>query len=223
MSLAGPAWLAAIAAVVLAVAATVTAIFAIGAFGKQNGQLRDQQKAHARMAELIQLQAEELRDAARGRRRAQAAQVFIELDRIPPVTAAAGPVRGEPDPPWRLSARVRNTSSQPVYDLHVIWQAGLVRMGKPDRMGRLMPGRDASFHRPGPGPAPAPAGRPADPPAGRPADPPAGRPADPPVDPAILGAFLAFRDAAGVRWAVREDGTLTDIVTPGNDTQIAAE
>ena len=147
MSLAGPAWLAAIAAVVLAVAATVTAIFAIGAFGKQNGQLRDQQMAHARLAELIQLQAEELRDAARGRMRAQAAQVFIELDRIPPVTAAAGPVRGEPDLPWRLSARVRNTSSQPIYDLHVIWQAGLVRMGKPDRMGRLMPGRDRDRRR----------------------------------------------------------------------------
>jgi hypothetical protein len=199
MSLAGPAWLAAIAAVVLAVAATVTAIFAIGALGKQNGQLRELQTAHARLAELIQLQAEELRDSARGRRRAQAAQVFIEVDRIPPVTAAAGPVRDEPDPPCRLSARVRNTSSQPIYDLHVIWQAGMVRMGKPDRMGRLMPGRDASFHRPGPAPV------------------------DPPVDPAVLGAFLAFRDAAGVRWAVREDGTLTDIVTPGHDTQITAE
>jgi hypothetical protein len=204
MSLAGPAWLAAIAAVVLAVAATVTAIFAIRALGQQNGQLREQQAAHARLADLIELQAEELRDSARERRRAQAAQVFIEVDRIPPVTAA-GPVRDEPDPPLRLSARVRNTSSQPIYDLHVIWQAGMVRMGKPDRMGRLMPGCDASFHRRAPAAAPA------------------GQPAGPSADPAILGAFLAFRDAAGMRWAVREDGTLTDIVTPGHDTQITAE
>jgi hypothetical protein len=201
MSLAGPAWLAAIAAVVLAVAATVTAFFAIGALGRQNRALREQQAAHARLAELIQLQAEELRDSLRERKRAQATQVFIEVDRIAPAApAAAGSGQGEPDPqPWRLSAWVRNTSSQPIYDLHVIWQRGMVRMGKPDRMGRLMPGSDASFQRPGPAPA------------------------SPPADPAVLGAFLAFRDAAGVRWAVREDGTLTDVVTPGHDTQMSAE
>jgi len=26
-----------------------------------------------------------------------------------------------------------------------------------------------------------------------------------------LSAFLTFRDAAGIRWTVREDGTLSDI------------
>jgi hypothetical protein len=64
-------------------------------------------------------------------------------------------------------------------------------MGKPDPMARLMPGRDASFERTGPQEA---------------------------TDPAVLGAFSASRDAAGIRWAVREDGTLTDIALPSQDT-----
>ncbi len=34
---------------------------------------------------------------------------------------------------------------------------------------------------------------------------------DAPDDPAALSAFLTFRDAAGIRWTVREDGTLSDI------------
>jgi hypothetical protein len=201
MSLAAPTWIAAIAAVVLAVGAIVTSIFAIRALGTQSRQLRDQETLHAKIAELLPLQAEELRDSVRERKRAQAAQVYIEVDRIPPATAvAAATGQQEPDPrPWRLTAKVHNTSRQPIYDLHVIWQRGMVRMGKPDRAGRLMPGSDASFEHPGPPPA------------------------DPPADPAILGAFLAFRDAAGVRWAVREDGTVTDTSTPSQDTQAPLE
>jgi hypothetical protein len=196
MSLAAPTWIAAIAAVILAVGAIVTSVFAIRALGQQSRQLGDQQAVHAKLAELLPLQAEDLRDSLLQRRRAQAAQVFIEVDRIPPAAVAGGSGQDEPDPPpWRLRARVHNTSRQPIHDLHVIWQRGMVRMGKPDRTGRLMPGNDASFERLGP---PA---------------------MNPPVDPAILGAFLAFRDAAGVRWAVREDGTLTDIVAPIQDTQ----
>lgn len=196
MSLAAPTWITAIAAVILAAGAIITSIFAIRALGQQSRQLGDQQAVHAKLAELLPLQAEDLRDSLLQRRRAQAAQVFIEVDRIPPAAVAGGSGQDEPDPPpWRLRARVHNTSRQPIHDLHVIWQRGMVRMGKPDRTGRLMPGNDASFERLGP---PA---------------------MGPPVDPAILGAFLAFRDAAGVRWAVREDGTLTDIVAPIQDTQ----
>src|SRR6266567_3977828 len=135
MSLAAPTWIAAIAAVVLAVGAIVTSGFAIRALGQQSRQLRDQQVTHAKLAELLPLQAEELRESLRERKRAQAAQVFIEVDRIPPARGT-GPGRDEPDPaPWRLRARVRNTSRQPIHDLHVIWQRGMVRMGKPDRAG----------------------------------------------------------------------------------------
>ncbi len=199
MSLAAPTWIAAIAAVVLAVGAIVTSVFAIRALGQQSRQLRDQQVTHAKLAELLPLQAEELRESLRERKRAQAAQVFIEVDRIPPARGT-GPGRDEPDPaPWRLRARVRNTSRQPIHDLHVIWQRGMVRMGKPDRAGRLMPGDEATFERLGP------------------------QATGGPVDPAILGALLAFRDAAGVRWAAREDGTLTDVVAPIHDTQAPAE
>jgi hypothetical protein len=195
MSLAAPTWITAIAAVILAAGAIITSIFAIRALGQQSRQLGDQQAVHAKLAELLPLQAEELRDSLLQRRRAQAAQVFIEVDRIPPAVAG-GSGQDEPDPPpWRLRARVHNTSRQPIHDLHVIWQRGMVRMGKPDRAGRLMPGDAATFERLGP------------------------EAAGDPVDPAILGALLAFRDAAGVRWAVREDGTLTDVVAPIQDTQ----
>jgi hypothetical protein len=30
-------------------------------------------------------------------------------------------------------------------------------------------------------------------------------------DPTTVNAFLTFRDTAGVRWTVREDGTLSDL------------
>jgi len=197
MSVAVPTWIAAIAAVILAAGAVITAIFAIRVFDRQAQQLRDQEKVNAKLAEVLPLQAEELRDSLRARKRAQAAQIFIEVDRIPPASAVtAEPGQDEParPSPWRLVARVHNTSSQPIYDLHVIWQRGMVRMGKPDRAARLMPGGDASFERLEP------------------------QEASLPVDPGMLGAFLAFRDAAGVRWAVREDGTLTDTSAPSQET-----
>lgn len=201
MSVAVPAWIAAIAAVILAVGAVVTAIFAIRVFGRQSQQLRDQEWVNEKLAEVLPLQAEELRESLRARKRAQAAQIFIDVDRIPSATAvAAGPGRAEPGPPpCRLVARVRNTSRLPIYDLHVIWQRGMVRMGKPDRAARLLPDGDTSFERLGP------------------------QEASPPVDPGMLGAFLAFRDAGGVRWAVREDGTLTDTSAPSQEAQAAQE
>jgi hypothetical protein len=86
---------------------------------------------------------------------------------------------------------MHNTSKQPDYGLYVSWQLGTVRMGKPDLMARLMPGREASFERAGPQEV---------------------------TDPAALGAFVAVRDAAGIRWDVREGGTLTDIALPSQGT-----
>ena len=75
-----------------------------------------------------------------------------------------------------------------MYDLYVIWQLGTVRMGRPDRAARLLPGQEVCFERTPEPPAPG-----------------------APDDPAALSAFLTFRDAAGIRWTVREDGTLSDI------------
>lgn len=192
-------WIGAIATAILAVGAIITVYFARKAFNAQSQQLRDQQEVSKKMAEVLQLQGSELRESLGERLRAQAAQIFIEVDRIPPVTeVAAGPGQeAAGQQRWRLSAKVHNTSMQPIYDLYVIWQLGTVRMGKPDPMARLMPGHDASFDRTGPE-ATAPGS---------------------PIDPAMLGAFLAFRDVAGVRWAVREDGTLTEFSRPSHDTQ----
>jgi hypothetical protein len=200
-----PAWLAAGAAV-----------FALSGAGllyrKQSGQLDEQRKVSEKQTAVLELQVTELRESLGERLRAQAAQIFIEVDRIPPAAEAIGetppatddtaktpptaegtaPGRDEPGPlPWRLRAKVHNTSKQPIYDLYVIWQIGTVRMGRPDPLARLMPGRDASFDRTRP---PVAAGLLSDP-----------------------SAFLAFRDAAGVRWAVREDGTLTETSRPSQD------
>jgi hypothetical protein len=192
MPLTTPTWIAAIASVVLAVGAVIAVYFARKAFQAQSRQLRGQHEINEKLAEAIPLQTRELRESSDERRRVQAAQVFIELDRTAPPghgSAAPAPPAAE-TAPWQLTLTVHNTSRQPVYDLYVIWQLGTVRMGKPDPMARLMPGCDASFERSGPREA---------------------------TDPAALGAFMAFRDAAGVRWAVREDGTLTDIALPTQD------
>src|ERR1022692_3148712 len=193
MPLTTPTWIAAIASVVLAIGAVIAVYFARKAFQAQSRQLRGQHEINEKLAEAIPLQTRELRESSDERRRVQAAQVFIEMDRTAPPghgSAAPAPPAAE-TAPWQLTLRVHNTSRQPVYDLYVIWQLGTVRMGKPDPMARLMPGCDASFERNGPREA---------------------------TDPAALGAFVAFRDAAGVRWAVREDGTLTDIALPSQDT-----
>jgi len=192
MPLTTPTWIAAIASLVLAIGAVIAVYFARKAFQAQSRQLRGQHEINEKLAEAIPLQTRELRESSDERRRVQAAQVFIELDRTAPPghgSAAPAPPAAE-TAPWQLTLTVHNTSRQPVYDLYVIWQLGTVRMGKPDPMARLMPGCDASFERSGPREA---------------------------TDPAALGAFMAFRDAAGVRWAVREDGTLTDIALPTQD------
>ena len=177
-----PAW--------LAVGVAACALFGAGLlYRRQSEQLDDQRKVSEKLTTVLELQSAELRESLSERLRAQAAQIFIEVDRVPP--AAGGAVkRGQEKPgplPWLLRAKVHNTSTQPIYDL------GTVRMGRPDPMARLMPGGDASFERTGPQ-APTP-----------------GTPSDP-------SAFLAFRDAAGVRWAVREDGTLTETSRPSQDT-----
>jgi hypothetical protein len=183
MPLVVPAWIAAIAAVVLAIGVSTYAWLSRKSL---NTQLRLHADLATQLAELLDLQAKELRQAMDERRRSQASQVYIELDR-----AAGDPPGGR----WQVAAYVRNTSPLPVYDLYVIWQLGTVRMGKPDPAPRLMPGQHLRFER-GPEPA-AP---------------------DAPVDPASLSAFLTFRDSAGVRWTVREDGTFTDIsLAPRSD------
>lgn len=184
-------WIAAIATVVLAISVIIAAWFARTASVALSRQLTAQQALTAQLADVLQLHAKELGQSHGERRRAQACRVFIELDR-PVGVASAG--HGESaslgQSPWHVTATVRNTSDQPVYDMYVIWQLGTVRMGKPDPVARLLPGEQVTFER------------------GRQA---ADASSAALTDPAALNAFLTFRDTAGVRWTVREDGTLSDV------------
>jgi hypothetical protein len=201
MSLTVPTWIAAIATAVLAVGVIVAAGLARKALSAHLRQLGTQHELTAQLAAAIELQSQHLRLALDERRRAQAFQVFIELNRRPAALAAPDPEPAEPDPEsggpdpagaapvsWQVVATVHNNSQQPVYDVYVIWLLGTTRLGRPDPAARLLPGHEVTFER---GPDSAAPGS--------------------PVDPAGLTAFLTFRDTAGVRWTVREDGTLSDI------------
>jgi hypothetical protein len=177
MPLTAPTWVDAIATVVLAVGLIVIIWLFLNAVGARTGRATAQRELTAELTEALAAFSKHLRQAADERRRAQACQVFIELDRATTSWQQ-----------WRVRATVHNTSQQPVYDLYVIWLLGTTRVGKPDRAARLLPGQQTSFER----------------------GPDADAQGDQ-TDPAALAAFLTFRDAADVRWTVREDGTLSDI------------
>jgi hypothetical protein len=172
-------WIAAIATVVLAISVIIAVWLARAASVALSRQLTAQQALTAQLAEVLQLHARELGQSHDERRRAQACRVFIELDRVSPGQS-----------PWHVTATVRNTSDQPVYDMYVIWQLGTVRMGKPDPVARLLPGEQVTFERDRQAADASSAAT---------------------SDPSALNAFLTFRDTAGVRWTVREDGTLSDV------------
>jgi len=181
MSLSAPTWVAAIATVVLAVGVIVAAVVARKALSAHVRQLAAQHELTRQLAEAMDLHAQNLRMALDERRRAQACQVFIELKRA--------------DAPGQaVAATVHNNSQQPIYDLYVIWLLGTTRLGRPDPATRLLPGQQVCFERS------AESAR----------DDADARDASP-DDAAALTAFLTFRDTAGVRWTVREDGTLSDI------------
>jgi hypothetical protein len=182
MALTVATWIAAMATAVLAVAVIVAAGLARKALTAHVRQLAAQHSLTAQLAQALELQSQSLRTALDERRRAQACQVFIELDRAGAPAQAA----------CRVAATVHNTSQQPVYDLYVIWQIGTTRMGKPDPAARLLPGQDLTFERE------------------------QGQDPGSQAGPDALTAFLTFRDAAGVRWTVREDGTLSDISSAPN-------
>jgi len=190
-------WIAAIATVVLAIGVMVAAWFARTASVALSRQLTVHTELTARLAEVLQLHAKELGHSHDERRRAQACRVFIELDRAIAVSVAStgdGESASSATSPWRVTATVRNTSEQPVYDMYVIWQLGTVRMGKPDPVSRLLPGERATFERAQHAAVVGPSSDDIT-----------------PSDPAAVTAFLTFRDTAGVRWTVREDGTLSDV------------
>ncbi len=81
-----PTWITGIATAGLLVGAIITARYAIKAFGKQSEQLEDQRRINAEQTGVLALQAEELGESLKERKReaeqrrsAQAARVFISL------------------------------------------------------------------------------------------------------------------------------------------------
>ena len=194
MSLSVPTWIAAIATAVLAVGVVAAAAVARKALSAHVRQLAAQHELTGQLAQATELQSQNLRLALDERRRAQACQVFIELRRT-----GAAETQGQALEPeaTRVAATVHNNSHQPIYDLYVIWLLGTTRMGRPDPAARLLPGQQVCFER---SPVPASGDD------------------SPGADAEALTAFLTFRDAAGVRWTVREDGTLSDI-SPAPDVR----
>ncbi|HEY3905617.1 MAG TPA: hypothetical protein VGM14_17040 [Streptosporangiaceae bacterium] len=185
MPLTVPAWINAVATVIIAVGVIAAVYYVRKAFGTKQRELV------AQLTDATRLHASALRLSVDERRRAQACHVFIDLDRSTPLkqVPASSNAPEATALPWRITATVHNASSQPVYDLYVIWQLGTERMGRPDPTTKLMPGQQVCFER-------------------------GSHSAEPPgqaIDPSSLTAFLTFRDAAGVRWTAREDGTLSDI------------
>jgi len=199
-----PTWIAAIATAVLAVGAILAAIAARTIMVAQSRQLKAQHDVIAPLAEVLPLLAKALRQSLAERRREQACHVFIELTRSNDhgQAGAKRPSRGISQAPASpsVTATVHNGSRQPIHDVYVIWQLGTVRMGKPDRAARLMPDQHLCFER-----APEVADGVST------------------GDAATLAAFLTFRDAAGVRWTVREDGTLSDISPAAHEEQDAQD
>jgi hypothetical protein len=90
-------------------------------------------------------------------------------------------VSDEAGPPW-VDARLRNTSGDPIYGVEVRWQANDVVTGEPDRQQVLPPGSEILFHRELP----------------------------PDVSPDLFHAAVRFRDAKGITWLRRPDGTLSE-------------
>jgi hypothetical protein len=203
MPLTVPAWINAVATVIIAIGVIAAVYYVRKAFGTKQRELV------AQLTDATRLHAGALRLSVDERRRAQACHVFIDLDRSTPLKQVPASPSSVPLPPgeasaslpWRITATVHNASSQPVYDLYVIWQLGTERRGRPDPTTKLMPGQQVCFER-----------------GSHSAD-----PARDAIDPNTLTAFLTFRDAAGVRWTAREDGTLTDITPTGAEATVSED
>jgi len=214
MSLIFATQLTAVATTVLAVFAIVTAVFAILAFRKQSkevsdqasmlaiqsNQITEQRRINEKQTTVLELQADELRVSLRQREREdaerhreQASRVFIQTmtgsdSRIPQTQPAIDGLTHE-----AVTARITNTSVQPIYDVIIGWRRGTAPWGEPDHVGVLMPNEAKELIR--------------------------GLPVDlhPTVNRSLFGAVARFRDAFGARWLLRPNGQLDEEPLSGND------
>lgn len=118
--------LTAVANVVLAVFAIITAVLAGLAFRKQAREVSDQ-------AEMLRQAAADREREAAERRRAQALEVYVYREGHSP--------EYELDP-YVISARVFNTSRQPVYSVQFSWHVDGQPVGIERWRGHLAPGAD---------------------------------------------------------------------------------
>jgi hypothetical protein len=207
------AQLSAVATLALAVLAMATAGLAFAAWRKQSREVSDQakmlnvqseqleelRKANAKQAEVLELQATELRKsleervrAARRRVRAQAQLVFLTEVRYE--GRDAGPLDSRPP---SITATVVNSSNQPIYKVEVYWLPTKALHGEPnaDHLGIIMPGESASSIR---------------------------RLA-PDADVHACHAEVVFCDADTITFVRRADGYLTDLAAPiGSESLNAA-
>jgi hypothetical protein len=216
-SAADAGWVSAWATVVLAVFAFVTAIFAWLAFRKQAKevnilveQAREQHALNIRQIEVLELQAQELRQApeirareieaqrqdqerqAEAKRRAQAEEVFLLEDRsdhdprITQVQRNTGVKSGAV-----IIATVRNASNAPITEVRLTWHKGTASWGEVDYLNtHVGPGGETQSIKSLPDDLPS------------------------YVDTKIYGAVAYFRDAAGRNWRRGPDGEPQEIL-PG--------
>lgn len=153
-------------------------------------QVEDQESTNARQREILKLQAEDLQAALEERRRealerrmAQASMVFLEVDHYDLGASVDAPeVMGE-----SYSARITNTSKQPIYDVILKWHKGTAEWFNGgvsiEKLDRLMPDRSMTWsrsHYDG-------------------------------GNLSVIGAVVEFRDAAGVSWRQTNDGRLEEL------------
>jgi len=202
MSLIFAIQLTAVATAVLAVFAILTTIYAVRAFRKQSQevsdqasmlqvqseQLAEQRKVNERQTEVLELQANELRESLEERKReavdrrsAQASRVSLAVKMLD-----TGRTAGDDRNGFRLEATVVNASEQqqPICDVRLYYYRGPEGYGmpNPELLGTVLNWEKEIRHRDYlPGSAPE-----------------------------DCGAVLTFRDAAGIRWTRMPDGALSE-------------
>jgi hypothetical protein len=108
------------------------------------GQLEDQRKASVAQADVLRLQAEELQESLKERKRQaelgsgyQARRVFLTEETFGGRTGrpAAGGIGGIGSKPPSVTATAHNTSDQPIYNVEFRWHRGVAAHGEPEMAG----------------------------------------------------------------------------------------
>jgi hypothetical protein len=195
----------AVATILLAVGAFFTVLYAKRAFKDQSKELQtladqlevsreqfdEQKRLNVRQTDVLDLQQQDLRESLEQRQLAQAALIYVTNDYFSGRSSGSSEelIAGRTAKPPTVTATIYNASPQPIYDVRVMWMDArdLKEAGDLDFLHTIRPGEHGVAER---------------------ELPPGGR-----SDAAIPVAY--FRDAAGRRWTLLQDGYL-DRVEPGN-------